>query len=96
VTPSAASAACPAQAIYAHLESQDDAMSPAAQPMHPTLSTYEATGMPLPIGYSIREQSAGLWRVCCGDNVLHEVRKIGTAIKLAHLAAIDGSPRTGP
>jgi hypothetical protein len=52
--------------------------------------------MPLPIGYSIREQSAGLWRVCCGDNVLHEVRKIGTAIKLAHLAAIDGSPRTGP
>jgi hypothetical protein len=76
------------------LESQDDAMPPAAQPMHPTLSTHDAKGMPLPMGYSIREQPAGLWGVCCGDNVLHEVRKIGTAIKLAHLAAFNAYPRT--
>jgi hypothetical protein len=69
-------------------------MSPAAQLMHPTLSTHEATGMPLPMGYSIREQSAGLWCVCCGDSVLHEVRKIGTAIKLAHLTAFNAYPRT--
>lgn len=69
-------------------------MSPAAQPMQPTLSTHEAAGIPLPMGYSIREQPAGLWRVCCGDNVLHEVRKIGTAIKLAHLTAFDTYPRT--
>jgi hypothetical protein len=69
-------------------------MSLAAQLMHPTLSTHEATGMPLPVGYSIREQPAGLWCVCCGDNVLHEVRKIGTAIKLAHLTAFDEYPRT--
>jgi hypothetical protein len=44
------------------------------------------------MGYSIREQPAGLWGVCCGDNLLHEVRKIGTAIKLAHLAAFDEYP----
>jgi hypothetical protein len=71
-------------------------MSRTAEPMHPTLPTCQATGMPLPMGYSIREQPAGLWGVCCGDNLLHEVRKIGTAIKLAHLAAFDTYPHTGP
>jgi hypothetical protein len=70
-------------------------MSRTAESMHPTRPTYEATGMPLPMGYSIREQPAGLWGVCCGDSLLHEVRKIGTAIKLAHLAAFDEYPRTG-
>ena len=69
-------------------------MSPAAQPMHPKLSAHEAMGMPLPMGYSIRVQPAGLWGVYRGDNVLHEVRKIDTAIKLAHLAAFDAYPRT--
>jgi hypothetical protein len=63
--------------------------------MHPTLSSYETTGMPLPIVYSIREQPEGLWGVCCGSNVLYEVRKIGAAIKLAHLAAFDEYQRTG-
>jgi hypothetical protein len=29
-----------------------------------------------PIVYSIREQPAGLWGVCCGDNVLYEAEQI--------------------
>jgi hypothetical protein len=75
------------------LDTQDDAMLRIAETMHPILSTQEATGMLLPMGYSIRAQSAGLWGVCCGDNVLHEVRKVDKAIKLAHLAAFSAYPR---
>jgi hypothetical protein len=48
-----------------------------------------------PIVYSIREQPAGLWGVCCGDNVLYEAEQIGAAIKLAREAAQDEYQRTG-
>ena len=51
--------------------------------------------MHLPIVYSIREQPAGLWGVCCGDSVLYEAEQIGAAIKLAREAAHDEYQRTG-
>jgi hypothetical protein len=63
--------------------------------MHRALSLREAAVMHSPIVYSIREQPAGLWGVCCGDNVLYEAEQIGAAIKLAREAARDEYQRTG-